>query len=61
MQSGIRFILKLLFDLYADCGGKRCDNGLADELDEEAEVEDPAEDLDDPREESESDSLGGRV
>ena len=48
-------------DLDADCGGKRCDNGLTDELDEEAEVEDPAEDLDDPREESESDSLGGRV
>ena len=48
-------------DLDADCGGKRCDNGLTDELDEEAEVEDPAEDLDDPREESESDSLGGRA
>ena len=44
-------------DLDADCGGKRCDNGLTDELDEEAEVEDPAEDLDDPGEESESDCL----
>ena len=30
---------------------------MTDVLDEEAEVEDPAEDLDDPREESESDSL----
>ena len=44
-------------DLDADCGGKRCDNGLTDELDEEAEVKDAAQDLDDPREESKSDRL----
>ena len=45
--------------LNADRWGESCHNWLTDVLDEEAEVEDPAEDLDDPREESESDSLGG--
>ena len=49
--------LQLPSHLNADRGGESCHNWLTDVLDEEAEVEDAAQDLDHPRKESESDRL----